>query len=61
MQLEIIFLKINGGFIMVNFSNEELKQLIDMISPLLEEYQQRVSLLEDLIDEFNTELQARRV
>ena len=42
------------------YNKDELNFYIDVVSSLLEEYEKKVEMLENLKDEFVTELEARR-
>lgn len=42
------------------YNKYELNFYIDIVSSVLEEYQKKVEMLENLKDEFVTELEARR-
>lgn len=45
---------------MENYNKDELNFYIDILSSILEEYEKKVEMLENLKDEFVTELEARR-
>ena len=42
------------------YNKDELNFYIDIVSSILEEYEKKVEMLENLKDEFVTELEARR-